>query len=455
MLFLNIGPSASIISLLFAGFRAVVLLSLGGLVACDVANSQKPGPVWDTLIVKVPPKLPIANFPVGFAGTAQLDRVMEHFRAQWQLNGVSVAIAHEGRLVYAKGFGLADAETGVATTPQHQFRVASVSKLVTAVAIMQLVEAGRLRLTDKVFGPGGILRDSVYSAARDPRVYDIEVQHLLRHTGGWRNRLRADPMFVPLEIAAATNTPPPASLAAITQYMFKQEMLASPGTFFDYSNFGYCLLGKVVEQVSGLTYENYVRQMLLHPLGIGQMRLACNRYTDKAPNEVRYYDYPGAKPKLSCYGTGDMVSRAYEGMNIEILGPAGGWVASPIELLRFVLAVDGLNTLPDLLQPRTIDLMTNQNQIDSLNNPEIGWRYCGAQTWLRTGSFGGTHALLARQANGLTWVWVSNTSAWRGPNFSNDVWEMMNQALAQVTQWPERDFFAADTVLLDRGQTVQ
>jgi CubicO group peptidase (beta-lactamase class C family) len=426
-----------------------LLLGFFSLVAQTACGPDQRASVagYDTLLIKVPPSPLPTNAEAHFTGAARLDSVVERFRAEWQLKGVSLAIAQHGRLVYAQGFGLADEELGLPTTPQHRFRLASVSKLVTAVAIMQLVEAGKLRLTDKVFGPGGLLVDSLYLAARDPRVYQIEVQHLLRHTGGWRNRLRADPMFVPLEIAAATGTQPPASLEAITQYMFRQEMLAAPGTFFDYSNFGYCLLGKVIEQASGQSYEQYVHQHLLHPLGIKQMHPACNRYADRSQDEVRYYDYPGAKLRPSCYGTGELVSRAYGGMNLEVLGPAGGWVASPIEVLRFALAVDGFGTVPDLLAPQTVALMTAQNLTDTLSNQEIGWRYCGDQAWLRTGSFGGTHALLARQADGIAWAWVSNTSAWRGPNFSNDVWEMMNTALAQVDQWPSRDLFATDTLL--------
>jgi CubicO group peptidase (beta-lactamase class C family) len=437
-----------------AQFPRFGLLPLFGWLALGCGPHTQPpaDQLWDTLLHKVPPRPALATSPADFAGAALLDSTLERFRGEWKLKGVSLAVAQHGRLVYAKGYGWADQEQAVATAPHHQFRVASVSKLVTAAAIMHLVEAGKLRLTDKVFGPGGLLRDSLYLSARDPRVYDIEVRHLLRHTGGWRNRLRADPMFVSLEIAAATGTPPPASLEATTRYMLQQEMLAQPGTFFDYSNFGYCLLGRVIEQVGGLPYEQYVRLHLLHPLGIGQMRLACNRPADRAPDEVRYYDYPGASPKLSCYGTGQLVSRPYEGMNLEVLGPAGGWIASPTEILRFILAVDGLSTLPDLLAPETVALMAAQNGTDTLANQEIGWRYCGQQVWLRTGSFGGTHALVARQADGLAWVWVSNTSAWRGPNFSNDVWEMMNRALAQVPAWPANDLFATDTVLVPRAR---
>ncbi len=100
-------------------------------------------------------------------------------------------------------------------TPQHRFRIASVSKLITAAAIMQMAEQGKLKLTDKVFGASGILSDSLYLNAKDKRVYQMEIRHLLQHTGGWKNAFRADPMFIPLEVAACMRTKPPIDLDLI------------------------------------------------------------------------------------------------------------------------------------------------------------------------------------------------------------------------------------------------
>ena len=81
---------------------------------------------------------------------------------KWTIEGASVAIAKDGKLVYARGFGYADTAAGIETQPYSKFRIASISKLVTAVAIMKLQEEGKLSLDDKVFGPEGILNDSCY-----------------------------------------------------------------------------------------------------------------------------------------------------------------------------------------------------------------------------------------------------------------------------------------------------
>jgi CubicO group peptidase (beta-lactamase class C family) len=377
--------------------------------------------------------------------------VVEQFRRQWRLQGVSVAVTRHGSLVYAKGFGWADRDRQEPLSPHHGFRVASVSKLITGLAIMQLVEQGKLKLTDRVLGSLGILRDSLYSQAADARVYDIEVQHLLRHTGGWVGGFGNDPLFLPVEVARKMNTPPPADWPTVVRYMLAKPLATPPGLTFDYSNFGYCLLGQVVAQVSGQPYETYVQRHLLGPLGLYQTRLGRSLPSQKWPFEVSYYDFPGAKARPAADGSGRLVDRPNGGMHLEPLGPAGGWVSTPTELLRLVLAVDSLPTPPDLLRPATIAQMTVSVSPDSVPNQEIGWRFCNDREWLRTGSFGGTHALVARRADGLGWALLTNTSAWPGPEFSRYIWEMMTPQLDTLADWPPgRDLFDTDTVRVPR-----
>jgi CubicO group peptidase (beta-lactamase class C family) len=413
-------------------------------------NPQPQGPpalAYDTLYHQVPPRTLLTNQLSDWAGFANLDTAVEQFRRQWRLQGVSVAITRHGNLLYAKGFGWADRDRREPVGPHHGFRVASVSKLITALAIMQLAEQGKLRLTDRVLGPQGILRDSVYRHPADARAHDIEVQHLLRHTGGWAGGYGTDPLFLPVEVARKMNTPPPAGWPTVARYMLAKALATPPGQVFDYSNFGYCLLGEVVAQVSGQPYETYVQRHLLGPLGIYQTRLGRSLPTQKWPLEVSYYDLPGAKPRPAADGSGRLVDRPNGGMHLEPLGPAGGWVATPTELLRLVLAADRLPSHPDLLQPTTIDQMTVSFSPDSVPNQEIGWRFCHEREWLRTGSFGGTHALVARRADGLCWALLTNTSAWPGPEFSRHIWEMLTPQLDTLTAWPPgRNLFETDTV---------
>src|SRR5699024_9457992 len=126
----------------------------------------------------------------------EVDSAMNQLLRDWRIAGASVAIVKEGQLIYAKGFGYADKDEEEKVTPNHLFRIASVSKLITAVAVMRLHEEGKVDLDAKVFGEDGILNDSLYLDIRDKKMRDITVQHLLQHEGGWSSRV-PDLMFEP------------------------------------------------------------------------------------------------------------------------------------------------------------------------------------------------------------------------------------------------------------------
>ncbi|WP_448519044.1 serine hydrolase domain-containing protein [Rhodoflexus sp.] len=400
-------------------------------------------------VVRIVPPPALQNSDSDTTTLRVMDSLIEKFRAKWLIGGLSLAIAKDGRLVYAKGFGQANQEKGEAMTPQHRFRVASVSKLITAAAIMQLAEQGKLKLSDKVFGASGILTDSLYLNAKDARIYQIEVRHLLQHTGGWKNVFRADPMFITLEVAAHMRQKPPADLDLLIRFMLSQKMLTEPGTFFDYSNFGYCLLGRVIEKVSRQSYERYVQENLLAPLGIRHMQMGKNRYEEQLPNEVTYYDHEGASLRPDISGSGAKVSRPYGGTDVALLGAAGGWIASPVELLRLTLSLDGMASVPDVLSQQSIrEMSCNSGNFasDTARCIEIGWRYCNPQEWVRTGYFGGTHAVICRRSDGITWVLLTNQSSWRGPYFSFEILPEMERILSAVKAFPHRDLFEREVI---------
>lgn len=372
---------------------------------------------------------------------AELDRMVRHFLDHWEVKGASLAIVKDGKLVYAQGFGFADQEKNIRVQPYHLFRMASVSKLFTAVGIMKLVEDGKLSLQDKVFGKTGILNDPTFQNIADPLALKIEVKHLLTHTGGWRNQLRKDPMFAPVEVAEVMQVPSPPSLETTIQYMLSQEGFFEPGTLYDYSNFGYCVLGKVIEKISGLTYENYLQKEILHPLGITRMAMTHNRYKEKTPLEVRYYDHPKTPLNISFYGGPDSASRTYEGTHTEGLGAAGAWIATPVDVLKFLNAIDGRPNPKDILHKSTIIEMTTPQAEDSTGRYLLGWKSVDQEKWWRTGSLTGTSASLVRRTDGISWYFVTNTDSWRGPFFAYEIEAMMRRALHTVEHWPKYDLY--------------
>ena len=170
----------------------------------------------------------LKNSMVSQAEFAGFDKTVNSFMKKWELTGVSVAVAKDGKLLYTKGFGFADKEKLIPTEPYHKFRVASVSKLVTAIAIMKLQENGQLKVTDKVFGPEGILNDELYNNPVDKRVYGITLAHLLSHEGGWSARW-GDQMFMPVQVAKALDKPLPVSTQDIVRFALNKRLHFTPG----------------------------------------------------------------------------------------------------------------------------------------------------------------------------------------------------------------------------------
>jgi CubicO group peptidase (beta-lactamase class C family) len=365
------------------------------------------------------------------------EKTIRSFMHRWSIAGASVAISLDGKLLYAKGFGYADTTSKEETQPYHKFRIASISKLVTAVAIMKLQEEGKLSLRDRVFGPDAILNDPYFSNPKDKRVYGITVAHLLSHEGGWTQRW-GDQMFMPLLIADKMGVKPPADARTIVRFALDKRLHFTPGTGKAYSNLGYTILGLIIEKVSGMSYEEYCRKAVLEPLGIYDMSLAHNLLSQKAPFEVTYYEPSDVVLKPSIYGTGELVPPSYGGNDIEALGGAGAWLATAPDLIRLMLAVDGLKTSQDILTSQSIEFMTDNDN----GYAPIGWKttvYNG--TWWRTGSFPGSAGMMKRQSDGIGWVILFNSSAWNGPEIYSYINNMMYRVLSQVKHWPNNDLF--------------
>ena len=306
------------------------------------------------------------------------------FLEQFKAPGLSVAIARQGRLIYQEGFGFADVEKREKLTPQHAFRIASVSKPITSSGIFSLIEQGKLQLQDCVFGPKGLL-GSAYGMPPSDALSAITVHHLLTHTcGGWGNAKR-DPMFLH----------PTMSHQELIAWTLKNIPLEhTPGTHHDYSNFGYCLLGRIIEKASGLPYAEAVQQHVLKKCGIESMRIAGNTVAERAEHEVLYYGQNKENPYS---------------MNIRRMDAHGGWLGTPTDLVKFVLRVDGFDTPTDILRADTLKTMTTPSRVHA--NYACGWVVNKEQNWWHNGSIPGVMTILLRTASGLCWAAFANTRA--------------------------------------------
>ncbi len=366
-----------------------------------------------------------------------IDREMDRFMRQWQLTGASVAIAKDGEMVFAKGYGLADVENHLEVEPYHLFRVASISKLITSTGIMKMVEDGKLSLDDKVFGENGILNFAPYNNYRDRKVENIEVLHLMNHSGGWTNRW-GDPMFMPTIIARKLGKDLPVTDEDIITFMLDKRLHYAPGTMSSYSNLGYAILSKVIEHVSGQDYESYIQSNILYPLGIFDMQLGESFIDDRKELEVKYYEPENSLLISDHTGKGDLVPRSYGGNDIRTLGAAGGWIASATDLMRFMLAIDGQPYPADILSRESVEIMTTP--VGRGFHP-LGWRGVQGGERYRTGTLAGSSVLMVNREDGISYVVLFNSSTWKGPMLANDIRSMMHRSISRTAEWPEYNLF--------------
>jgi len=243
-------------------------------------------------------------------GFEAVDQVVVGHMARIGARAVTVAVGHGDALVYARGFGWADRARSQALAPDALMRIASLTKPITAAAANKLVAEGQLQLDETV------LRQLDYRIdPADPRWWLISVRHLIEHRGGWDAHERHDALFRVNAIARRLRLDRPPQADDIVRYMLREPLQYRPGTRRVYSNFGYCVLGRVIERASGMRYIDFVRAELLGPQGIEDVFLARNG--ERMPREV---EYPEDASRF----------------NTETGDSAGGLIASAPALVRFL-----------------------------------------------------------------------------------------------------------------------
>ena len=367
-----------------------------------------------------------------------LDKSFIRFREQNYLKGLAVAIVKDERLIFAKGYGFADEEAKIAASPEQLFRIASVSKLVTAIALMKLVENGKITLDSKVFGKYGILKDETYLPIKDKRLERVTVRNLLNHSGGWTQRY-GDIAFLPRIVSEQTGDPMPLKIASYIKFVTARRVHFEPGSTSAYSNLGYMILGEVIATVAKMSYEKYVKENILKPAHIYDMQLGGSFENEKMLEEVRYYLPEDAQIVEAYDGSGRMVPKIYGSTNMALLGSAGGWIASPVDLLKLLVVVDGGIHAKDILSRQSINEMTH---VDEKGLDPLGWRSTNENgEWWRTGTLPGSSVLIKRQPNGISWVMITNTSNYKGPHLAIEMDRVMSAALRKMNKWPDYDLF--------------
>jgi N-acyl-D-amino-acid deacylase len=380
---------------------------------------------------------------------ASFDRLMTTFLREHKLPGAALAVARNGRLVYARGFGHADRAAEEPVRPEVLFRIASISKPLTAVAVLQLVERKRLKLDDRVFEVLQLQQPK--ESEFDPRWKKVTILHLLQHRGGWDRDKSFDPMFRSRAIVKELEVRPPARPRDIIRYMLRQPLDFDPGAKYAYSNFGYCLLGRVIEKVSGQSYEEHVRKNVLAPLGIRNMRLGETLLENRVRGEVEYHVPKGAVgPAVMGPQLGEPVSWPYGAWCLESMDAHGGWLASAPDLVRFAAAFNDPRRCK-ILKPKSIEILFARppGAAGHKRNgkPRDAYYACGwmvrpigdggaANTW-HAGSLDGTSTLLVRRHDGLTWAVLFNSrDSANKVEPAAAIGPLLHEAADAVKNWP-------------------
>lgn len=367
-----------------------------------------------------------------------LDKEISAYMRRWEMKGASVAIMRHDSLLYAKGYGWADEGKNVRMNTRHILRMASVSKLVTAIGIMKLQDEGRISIKDKVFGEGGLLANTwLDSLSKDTLYRQITVEHLLRHQGGFYR----DPLFSSKDVMLQMRLNHPPTADDFFRLVLSRDLVFAPGTNQKYSNFGYLLLSRIIEKVTGKDYEDFMKTEVLEPAGCFDMHIAGNYYSQKRENEVRYYTHNGDGKFIPEYsGSGRMVERSYGGNNITLLSGAGAWCGSTAEIARLVASVDGRDEVPDIISKEAVAQMTEYFDKDTYS---LGWNETDpAKGWSRTGTLSGTTALVKYFPDGECWIFISNTSTWKGSQLAKDTDSLFRKCRKLYsTKLPARNLF--------------
>ncbi len=371
---------------------------------------------------ELPETTPVTVVPL--SGWAAVDQYLETTIIRGGSSAASVAVLRNGALQHQAAFG--NRVAGEPTEPTDRFRIASISKTILAITALELVEDGVLSLDDPV---GARLAAGLDVGGPSGVSASITLRHLLTHRSGFP---QFENLFFRNEVG---------SCADAARAGFSRSLQSVPGTSFQYSNLNYCVIGLLIEQVTGTPYDQVVAEQVLDPLGITEMRTAGT--FELEPGDVEHASDAG---------------RNY----METLGGAGAWLAAPADLVTILDSLDPSTAGPKILEPATLQLMATITEapptladeaVPELDldaaaiaptttiEPLPPTRGYGmglmifdqplgtdnaAATFGHTGTLESTHAMFVRRSDGLTWaITVSGDY----PGSTRDLATIMDNAL--------------------------
>lgn len=336
-------------------------------------------------------------------GNVTIDSAVYNIMSTYNIPGISVAATKNEVLAYSAGYGFSDVSTMTRTTPNMLFRLASMSKQQTVLCIMTLVEEGKLSLDDYLFAPAGAngtgskegILYSAYSGTHAKGVDQMKIRHFLSHTSGWQYATTgdADPIFTGDSRFYGK------SLTDRVTYMVTNIATTyTPGAYYSYYNLDFCVLGQVIEKLTGKDYETYLRSVVAKA-GVADMWVAKTAKANKRSNEVTYYSQTSGNDGYS--------------NDMEVIKACGGVIASAPDLMQILCCEDYGTVVPDILKSSSLDQIYSIVSATNNYNYGFGWHigHSAFSTWAsyHGGDLSGTATVWVRGNNGIHAVLLCNS----------------------------------------------
>ncbi|MBL0336621.1 MAG: serine hydrolase [Chitinophagaceae bacterium] len=338
-----------------------------------------------------------------------MDDAAKHYMSTQGVSGLSFAVTKNGALVFAKAYGYANPATNEELSPNHSMRIMSISKSITAAGIMKLMEQNKITMNQHVFGPNSILGSKYATPADKPKLNQITVWQLLHHNSGLRTCNGES------EFRDQTK-----SKDDVMKMLLADPNLLKydPNTKNEYSNTGYFILSCIIEKISGQPYETFIRNNVLNPGGVGSGMYVGLASGGIKSSEANYT--PDSKP------------------NMQLWAGFGGWVARPIDLLKYLGSCDGAGTPPDIINASTHDTLTKDTPLSP--GYGCGWIVSGNKQ-SHNGANGASRSWLAEIGGGLSIAVILNNPPSNDPDGHGKLLNEISTAVKNVSAFPSYNLY--------------
>lgn len=383
---------------------------------------------------------------IGPVANAGIDSIIQQAMQNSPVKHASLAIVNGAKLVYARGYTMAEPDWPLAQ-PTTRFRMASVSKTVTALAVYQLIEAGTLHLGDKM---QDILKLSTPSggAPPDSRFADITVQHLLEHKSGLNTDAFRNGLAVQQAFATAGKTVTlPVTEAMTDSYVASLNLLSKPGDTQVYNNCGYYMLSRIVAKKHSKTRPiDAFQKFLLLPLGITRIRRAASLVSAQPCDEARYQGPTLALGTSQMSQDQPLVPLEYGTEQVEIMEGGGGLSGAATDLARLVAAMIDQNDTAMMKRKTLVTMLSAGAALTAAGFGRAGYGFDALMAQANGNFYGQKGGSLPTSNNvlefngqwGFIMFWASPPTAAES-NWYPDYPSVMN--IAKATSWSSTDLF--------------